>query len=157
MKYIEGDGESYVFELAGKEKEILLDLLTLFPSAHPRKARLTRSPHKSETNEAQKLLEESLVAKKRENHKLLVSLLGQKERFTETGDGFRVALKRGEMEWLLQALNDIRVGAWMSLGSPDLERPREIELTPQNSSWAWAMDLAGFFEMGLLQGLSLRE
>jgi hypothetical protein len=157
MKCIEVKTESYVFELASREKEVLVDLLSLFPLAHQRKPRLSRSAKESESGEAQKLLEESITAKKRENQKLLISLLGRKERFTENGENFRVALKRGELEWLLQALNDIRVGAWVALGSPDLERPRDIEINPQNSSWAWAMDLAGFFEMSVLQALNPAE
>jgi len=57
-----------------------------------------------------------------------------------------------EIEWLLQILNDVRVGSWLSLGSPD----EELELSLLNAKTAphfWTMQLAGEFEMRLLKAL----
>ena len=54
------------------------------------------------------------------------------------------------MEWLLQALNDIRVGSWLALGSPD--GPVEIlaALTDKTAPDFWAMEISGHFQAVLL-------
>ena len=54
---------------------------------------------------------------------------------------------RDEMEWMLQVLNDVRVGSWLALGSPNLTKTQEIPVTPDTLIHRWAMDIAGGFEM----------
>jgi hypothetical protein len=76
------------------------------------------------------------------------------KRFTETASGSRVSFNRSEIEWLLQVLNDVRVGCWLELGSP--AEPVEIkpEMDPQTIRQLLVMDAAGFFEMNFLHAAS---
>ena len=64
------------------------------------------------------------------------------------------ALSGSELEWLLQVLNDIRVGSWIILGSP--EQWFEAA-TPQTAPHLWAMELAGAFEMAFLPAVEGRN
>jgi hypothetical protein len=78
-------------------------------------------------------------------------LLADPRRFQRTDTGFRLSLSRAEAEWVLQVLNDIRVGSWIILGSPE----GEIEgLDAKTASDFWAMEMAGYFETELLQALN---
>jgi len=49
---------------------------------------------------------------------------------------------------LLQVLNDVRIGSWIELGSP--ERPLEA-LGAKTAPAVWAMEMAGAFQMSLLE------
>jgi hypothetical protein len=59
------------------------------------------------------------------------------------------------MEWLLQVFNDIRVGSWVLLGSP--EDNIEAALVDADSARIfWDMEMAGNFQMQLLAALEGR-
>ena len=58
---------------------------------------------------------------------------------------------RAEVEWLFQVLNDVRVGSWVRLGSPE-GKPREVTIA--TAPHFVAMEMAGYFEAELLEALS---
>src|SRR5205823_394955 len=81
------------------------------------------------------------------------TLLTDSTRFLETAEGVEMTLTAGEIEWVLQVLNDVRVGNWILLGSPE-EHPRltvNIEEVPLVAT----MELASMFQMDLLDALSI--
>ncbi|HVY70208.1 MAG TPA: hypothetical protein VHH73_09790, partial [Verrucomicrobiae bacterium] len=64
----------------------------------------------------------------------------------------RLDFNAEELEWLLQILNDIRVGSWVRLGAPDLDMVKP-EVTPDNLRYAWALDVSGCFQAALLRAI----
>ena len=78
------------------------------------------------------------------------ALLADPRRFGHTETGARLSLSPAEVEWLLQVLNDIRVGSWVILGSPE-EKPAELNAT--TAPHFLAMEMAGYFQMQLLEAL----
>ncbi len=81
---------------------------------------------------------------------VLQALLADPQRFEDLETGCRLSLGQADLEWLLQILNDIRVGNWILLGSP--EERREV-LNAKTAPHLWAMEMAGWFEMSLLEAL----
>ncbi len=151
MKLVQATKARLVFHLGQREKRSLLQLLTLYPcvpSAHHVLSRTGRVPDQKAN---QRLLDEALAEQRAENKKQLQALLADPRRFQNTKDGGRLSLSRGEVEWILQVLNDIRVGNWVILGSPE-EKP--AELTAANAPHFLAMELAGYFQMPLLEALA---
>jgi hypothetical protein len=61
------------------------------------------------------------------------------------------------MEWLLQILNDVRVGCWVKIGRPELEPLRKTQLTADESRALSALELSGFFQMILLGAFDVPE
>jgi hypothetical protein len=61
-----------------------------------------------------------------------------------------MALTEHQIEWLLQVLNDIRVGSWLALGSPDEKQGKQLRLNLQSAQYLWTMELCGQFESALL-------
>jgi hypothetical protein len=61
-----------------------------------------------------------------------------------------------QAEWLLQAMNDLRVGAWRRLGCPDEQAERRLG-TPEQLQWLAVMELAAAFELAVLTGLHAEE
>ncbi len=77
-------------------------------------------------------------------------MLNQATRLQETDGAHRLTLSSPQMEWLLQVLNDIRVGSWLILGEPDEKKGKPIELNDANARYYAAMEFCGLFQMTLL-------
>ena len=138
--------------LAKREKQLFFDLLKLYPlvpSAHQRLSKAANLPNQ-EAN--QRLLEEALAEQRAENKRQIRALLADASRSKSTESGHRLALSDGDMEWLLQILNDIRMGSWILLGSPEPELDYDA-LKPENAPYFWAMQLAGDFQSHLIEAL----
>jgi hypothetical protein len=137
-----------LFGLSRQEKDLLLALLKFYPRIPAGYHPLSRSSRSEESS--QELLDESLAEHRAASKKQLEALLTDPKKLTETKTGWRLALSPSDVEWLLQVLNDIRVGSWATLGSPD-----EC-IAPMNAATLphlWAMNVAGAFQMELLEEL----
>ena len=157
MKLIQADKGRFVFHLGKREKRSLFEILKLYPLIPASCQRVSKSAKGAAQKASRQLLDEALAAQRRENKMQVLAMLNQPERFQQTESGFRLALSAPEMEWLLQILNDVRVGSWISLGSPDTERDEKIPLTGETAPHLWVMEIAGCFEMALLDALNGRR
>ena len=151
MKLIGADKGRFVFHLGKREKRSLFEILELYPLIPAAYPRISKSARGAVRKADQQLLEEALAAQRQENKQQVLAMLNEPERFLETNAGFHFTLMASQMEWLLQVLNDVRVGSWISLGSPDTEK--EIPLTEKTAPHLWIMEIAGGFEMALLDSL----
>jgi hypothetical protein len=135
-------------ELAPREKDLLMQLLRLYPRIPSSYQPLSKAAEPEQSG--QRLLDEALSEARSQNKNALQLLLADRKRLGQQGDHWRLHLTGGEVEWLLQVLNDIRVGSWIHLGSPEL--PLKV-LNAQTAPDVWAMEIAGSFQMNLLEML----
>ena len=155
MKLIRGDKDRFTFGISKREKDLLFQILQLYPLVPPAHHRLSKSDERQAHEENQRLLEEALAEQRRENRRHLLAMLNEPTRFRETESGMRFTLTASEMEWLLQVLNDVRVGSWLALGEPEeLDIP---EVTQTNAPYVLAMESAGYFESALLDALGVKN
>ena len=134
-----------LLQLGKQEKRSLLELLKLYPRLPATHQKLSKNSKVSESS--QTLLREALQEQHSENKRQLEQLLFSPKRFHETETGVRVSLSPSDLEWLLQVLNDIRVGSWVRLGCPENKLdPLKEETVPD----FWAMEISGLFQMQLL-------
>ena len=150
MKILKSDGDKFTFQITKIEKRLLFDVLALYPLVPAFIQPLSRTANPADIQADQRLLEESLAAHKQENKKQLGVIINEINRSQESAGGCRFSLSSDQMEGLLQVLNDIRVGSWQKLGSPDAPQKKAIELNEQNARHTWAMEVAGLFQMALL-------
>jgi Domain of unknown function (DUF2017) len=118
MKLIRADENRFAFHVGQQEKALLLETLRLYPlipAAYPRFSKTA----KGEPGETRRLLEEALAAQREENRTAIFAMLNEPARFRRTEHGFQFTLTAAELERLLQVFNDIRVGSWIALGSPE--------------------------------------
>jgi hypothetical protein len=150
MKLVRSTKTGLVFDLSQREEQMLLRLLKLYPcvpAAHHVLSKAGRLPG-AEAN--QQLLDEALAEQRAQHKKQLQTLLADPRRLEHTDSGARLSLSPAEAEWFMQVLNDIRVGSWILLGSPD---GKPLELTPEKAPHFVAMERAGYFQMQLLEAL----
>lgn len=152
MKLLKTDKDQFVFQLSQGEKAMLLDVLKLYPRVPPAHHRLTRQATADPDAENQGLLDEALAEQRAHNQHQLQALLLRSETFQRSQRSWRFTLRLGDFEWLLQVLNDVRVGSWLALGSPE-ELPRGLPDNPEIAPHLIAMELAGFFQMTLLEAV----
>jgi hypothetical protein len=150
VKLIRSSKTKLFFHLGQREKRLLEQVLKLYPrvpSAHQVLSKSSRLPDREEN---QRLLDEALAEQRAENRRQLRTLLADPARFEPTETGCRFWLARSEVEWVLQVLNDVRIGSWVILGSPE-GKPEGLDA--KTAPHFWAMEMAGHFQMELLEAL----
>jgi hypothetical protein len=156
VKLIRVTKGNFLFHLGKREKILLTQVLRLYPRIPPATFRLSKSGGLPDAEANQRLLDESLAEQREANRKTLDAFLGDPRRFTDTETGSRLSLSPSELEWLLQILNDVRVGSWIILGSP--EQAMEFKLLNEKTAADfWAMEMSGQFQMRFLEALEKRE
>jgi hypothetical protein len=148
------DGKSWAeFELAQQEQILLWHLLQQYPLVPPRHQRLSHNAENQEDN--QQLLEEALREQRTAIRRQIELMLKEEGRFQAVPDteNLRVTFTFGELDWLLQICNDLRVGSWLALGSPDLDVRPDLKGKPEVARFYFNMEVAGFFEMQFIRAL----
>jgi hypothetical protein len=139
------------FQISNLEKALLLATVQIYPVLDPSHHRITKDPKDAAPAE-QRLLEEAMERQTAEHRaKLEVFLRAESPVFQDTGEELYMDLTGEELEWLLQVLNDIRVGSWVKLGSPDAGTVRRSSLSPEEARAVAAMDMSAYFQSGLLE------
>jgi len=155
VKVIHAEQDRFVFGISQREKRLLFQILQLYPLVPPAHHRLSKSDDGQSPDENQRLLEEALADQRRERRRQVVAMLNESTRFRAMESGLRFTLTSSEMEWLLQVLNDVRVGSWLALGEPEELEVTEINRT--NAPYVLAMESAGYFESTLLDALGAKQ
>jgi hypothetical protein len=150
MKLIRRSEAKLLFHLGQRDGTLLLQILQRYPRIPPAHQPLSKAGVLPNQQESQKLLDEALAEQRAESKKHLQELLADSRRFQKQDSGFRLSLSPVEAEWLLQVLNDIRVGSWIILGAPE---ERLEGLNAANAADFWTMEMAGAFESELLEAL----
>lgn len=153
MKLIQADGEQYVFRLGKRDRDLFAGVLRHYPLIPVNHHRLSRSGVQAADPADQVLLEEAMASEKSEGRKRVDRLLNSPQRWATDRAAFRLTLTREEMEWLLQVLNDIRVGSWLKLGCPDPDEGKPPQVAKESTPYLLILELAGHFECALLSAL----
>lgn len=147
MKLIAAGAEQIVFALDWREKQLLLQVLQLYPLMPEAYERPSKS---SDNAESQKLLGEALAEQRRENKNLMAAFLKSDKVFRDHEKGCRFTLPVSQIEWLLQVLNDVRVGGWVISGSPEEINELPPDLPEKDVPYFLASHVAGLFSFQLV-------
>jgi hypothetical protein len=150
VNLIRSTKQQFQFRLGRREKQVLLGLLNLYPCLPAAHQPLSKSGGLPGQETGQGLLDEALAEQRQENRRQLQALLADPGRFQEQETGWRLSLSPADLEWLLQVLNDIRVGSWVLLGSPEEQL---VGLDEKTAPHYWAMEMSGQFQMQFLEAM----
>jgi hypothetical protein len=150
MKLVRATKTKLLFQLARREEHLFREVLKLYPQVPPAHHVLSKSGRLPHQAADQRLLDEALAEQRAEHKQQVRALLADARRLAPTETGGRLSLSPAELEWVLQVLNDIRVGSWIMLGAPEDKLP---ELNETNAPHVWAMEMAGHFQAQLLEAL----
>ena len=150
MKIEKAEG-GFTVDLTAREAGLLRQILQLYPLLNPDYHRLSKKPDRK-LEAAQTMLEEAMAGQHRKIKADIGSLL--KKLPAKGSRQFALRFDGGQMEQLLQALNDVRVGSWVQLGQPDTEHRKTFQLDDKNARYFWAMEISGLFQMEILSALN---
>lgn len=148
MRLLDNADGKFVFALDRREQRTLFQLLELYPLIPIGYHEISRTQDQPDD---QQLLDEALTEQRTENKKLATALMENKTRLLPAEKGFLLILEAPEIEWLLQVLNDVRVGGWLALGSPEGDEATLAAVNEKTVSFLWAMDAAAGFQMALIR------
>jgi len=161
MKPERPTGERLVLRMSRREGDLFERTLRMYPVLSTNDLKLTRQGGLPDEENSRQLLEEALAEQREENRKLVQDFLQDAKQFARTQQGVRLELAESQVEWLLQVLNDVRVGCWVRLGCPEDKRLRLAIsaglMNPGKAQHFWAMEVAGYFQMRLLSRLHPEE
>jgi hypothetical protein len=155
MKFLGHDGEKFSLVFAPEERALLVHLLSLYPLVPESYHILTKDKKLPKRDENQQLLDEALNVQRVQNKKEVVAFVADPQRFVEEDGNFHADFLRSELEWLLQVVNDVRIGCWIALGSPGYETKKKLKPSKEAVRHTMFMELAGAFEMfflGIING-----
>lgn len=155
MRLVRASTESVILNVAEGERHLFTRILSLYPVVPEAYQPLSRSTAGRDAGEEQKLLNEALAEQREALRRRVQEWLHAGNRFRPVRAGFNFTLLRADAEWLLQVLNDIRVGHWLLLGAPeDLPDAVDVRTLPPALHRAWmAMEMGGMFQMAILCAL----
>ena len=85
------------------------------------------------------------------------SFLTNTARFEPNEEDWLLTLTDVEIEWFLQVLNDLRVGSWLALDSPEQDDDGSYinfeSVTAENVTDIWPMEICGALQYELLKAL----
>jgi len=150
MKLIRSHQGQYWFSLDPEEKDLFFDLLQRYPMIPPSHHQLSRTADPEAIREDQELLDDALAKHKRQNRRELAALLSGSENLVRKGKHFVLRMDSERMQWLLQVLNDIRVGSWLKLGSPAGSQLKDLAFDAAALPHFVAMEFCGLMQHYLL-------
>lgn len=153
MKLLSADKNQFVFQIGKREKDLLFELIGRYPQVPAASARHRVSTKNTGDAEQQRLLDEALAAHRQQSKRQVLAMLNEPKRFHADSTGYRFTLSPPQVEWLLQVLNDVRVGSWIALGSPDTEKGERVPLNAKTLPHLWPMEAAGHFEASLIEAV----
>lgn len=155
MRLVHANEHHLVFEISDQQRMLLEHTLKRYPVEFD-EAPITREGDPEALAEETNMLQEALAESRVENRRAIGNFLREPGRFEEGEDGCRMKIQRAKADWLLEVLNDIRVGYWTQLGRPELETFR-ADAEPDVTDRVFAMQLCAWFQMALLEALDDAE
>ena len=155
MKLLSQDDNRYVIQFTTQEKDLLLGLLPQYP-------KLPADHHQASKNDTinadvQALLADALAEQREKNRVDTQSFLTNTARFEPNEEDWLLTLTDVEIEWFLQVLNDLRVGSWLALDSPEQDDDGSYinfeSVTAENVTDIWTMEICGALQYELLKAL----
>lgn len=150
MKIVRGEGAQVLIRLSLKEKEWLEFLLEAYPVTPEGHLPLSHGVGEEGLREEREMLAASLKESKQGNQDLVGRFLGELGKAPEAEEGIQISVEESAIDWLLEVLNDVRVGCWVRLGRPD---PEEVQEGQGEEALHAAMGIAGYFQTELLSAL----
>ena len=149
MKLVKSKDGVWQYRLDQIEINLLTTVLKKFPFTDLQPVKISRTDKDPKAKEREKLLNESLAQHRKELKKAAGNILDD-GKIKHQKEVWMLTLSSEDREMLLQILNDVRVGCWNALGQPQELEPDTPDLTAREIANYGLLNLAGYFECGLL-------
>ena len=150
MKLVSKTGEQIVFQLTETEDVFLRLALSAFPVGGEGWPRGTATPAAPPDPG---LLSSALDELRREQTTRVQDFLDRQPQAPDGSPGRLLRVGLDEVDWLLQVLNEVRVGSWYALGCPDEVEEEKARNSSESVSHLIRYDFSGWMQAVLLAAL----
>lgn len=151
MKLISHEENRFVLRLDKREYDALMAVLGLRAHLQRRNPPLMADTViDPKLKEAESDLHSALTENRRTLSDALARLMEDPERVSTQGRGRLLTMDASELDLILQGLNDARVAAWESLGSPELDDGNRPEVNDDSFLGLWTIQATDLFQSFLL-------
>jgi hypothetical protein len=150
VKFLRATEQERLYAVRPSELQMLLIVLSSFPVLS-RSQSLSKSGDEAELAEAQKLLDEAMSEHWRTMRQELEAWLQAPDRFHQAEQHLEWRVENDRREWLLQIFNNVRVGSWLELGSPDSLEDAHRTAGEESVHHVALMEMSGMFLSVLLE------
>ena len=157
MRLVPSQDDRLIFQLSAQEKDLFLAVVSFYPLLNPDYHRLTKTVEGQTMAEEQKLLREAMEEQRRDNKKKLAEFINGIDWAEDKEKQSHLILTAAQTDWLLQILNDVRVGAWDIVGRPNPTHGDKVSLQTKNSHYYGVMELSGLFQEAFLHALEKKN
>lgn len=143
----------FEFEMDVAEAEALRWIFSQYPVDDAHTFVVSKTGEGEDIEGAAEALTMSMDDLKRQLKGRVATFLEESDRMREVGDdgATRLTVQIDEVDWMLQVLNETRVGAWRLLGCPeDIDEANRDE----GASYGFLMEAAAFFQSALIYACS---
>ncbi|MGB0579424.1 MAG: hypothetical protein ACPGVU_06960 [Limisphaerales bacterium] len=151
MRLIERDENQLTFGVTNRQKLLFERILLEYPVGNQSQHAISKSRESVELPDQQELLDEALAENRAEMKRRVRNFLRDPLRFKEQESGWHVSILTRQFDWLLQVLNEIRVGSWYQLNCPESE---DIELVKADPEAFIRMTITGQLQQELLMAFN---
>jgi len=149
VKLLRATERERFYAVRPSELQMLLIVLNSFPVLNRSQA-LSKSGDEQKLAEAQKLLDEAMRDHWSAMRQELETWLQAPNRFHRAERHLEWRVENDRRDWLLQVLNNVRVGSWIELGSPDRLEAGQRDVGEESLHHVALMEMAGMFQSVLL-------
>lgn len=157
MRFLESKDNSLVFLIEPRGRSILEKLCRKYPAMEVSYFELCRTMDEDELPDGREVADQMMTEEQNEVRDRIGRLLEEETRFEPSKGLFRLRLSADEVNLLLQILNDVRIGCWVRAGSPSEGAEDLLRADPQRAPLLATMQLCGFFQGALLDGLNRQK
>lgn len=143
----------FEFEMDVAEAEALRWLFSQYPVDDEHAFDVSKTSEGGDIDGAAEALTMSMDDLKRQLKGRVATFLEETDQIRESGEEgvTHLTVKIDDVEWMLQVLNETRVGAWRLLGCPeDIDEANRDE----GASYGFLMEVAAFFQSALIYAYS---
>ncbi len=150
MNLHDSSPDATVIAMSEAEGDLLVEVFSAYPLVANETRNLTKSGDHDELQEDTELLRSSIEETNQLNRSRLDDWLSHPDTFRQSSEQRLLTVKAEDTDWMLQILNDLRVGSWQQLGCPSQEELSELSLNADTFRPVCTMELAGILQTILL-------
>lgn len=157
MKYLGLQQGRFTFRLPEAERDLFVHILQQYPAAPPSAFPVLRRENSPQDHDEECWMQELLAEEKQRQGRAVRAWIDKEPALRSTGKASNLQLLPESAAWLVEILNEVRVGKWHQLDCPSSQQMTKLSTDAEFAPDIWIMEAASMFQMSFLSALHALE
>lgn len=150
MTLYESNPSATLIAMSEAEEDLVRDVFSAYPLVANESRELTKSDGHEDLQEDTELLRSSIAEHNQLSRVRLDKWLADPDTFRRIEEQRVLTIKTEDTDWMLQILNDLRIGSWQQLDCPSQEELSQVSLNSETFRPLCTMEFSGILQSILL-------